>query len=265
MVSEKEKEKRPSIHQGHRKRVKEEFLARGLNGMSEHRVLELLLFYAIPQGDVNPLAHALVDRFGGLEGVFHATVEQLMQVKGVGLNTATLIQLVPAVAGYYMGRQAEVNTVLTELWQFRELLMPLFFGQREEVAYLLCMDGKNKLINYYRVGEGVADQLSLTVRKVAEVALVSGATRVAMAHNHVSGIAIPSGADLKTTEMLWEFLMISQVELIDHFIIAGDEMVSMRASGYFNTFRLRGLTKELMFDYNIPVTGEGEDGSKPGG
>lgn len=238
-MSEKEKEKRPSIHQGHRKRAKEEFLARGLNGMSDHRVLELLLFYAIPQGDVNPLAHALVDHFGGLEGVFHATVDQLTQVKGVGLNTATLIQLVPAVAGYYMGRQAEVNTVLTESWQFRELLMPLFFSQRNEMAYLMCLDGKNKLIAYRQLGEGVVDKLSLSVRKVVDVAVSCDAVRVVLAHNHVSGVAIPSNADIETTRMLWKFLKQIGIELFDHFIIAGEDMVSMRDTGFFNSLWTR--------------------------
>ena len=72
-----------SIHQGHRQRVKTEFLARGLEGMPDHRALELLLYYAIPQGDVNPLAHALLEHFGDLTAVFHATYEQLLEVKGI--------------------------------------------------------------------------------------------------------------------------------------------------------------------------------------
>ena len=64
-----------NLHAGHRNRVKEEFRERGLTAFPEHRVLELLLFYAIPQGDVNPLAHALVERFGSLSGVFNAPYE----------------------------------------------------------------------------------------------------------------------------------------------------------------------------------------------
>ena len=63
MRDQKGKKAVPNLHRGHRMRVREEFLARGLTGMADHRVLELLLFYAVPQGDVNPLAHALIDRF----------------------------------------------------------------------------------------------------------------------------------------------------------------------------------------------------------
>ena len=93
MADQKREKKAPSVHTGHRKRTKDEFLANGLNGLPDHKVLELLLFYAIPQGDVNPLAHTLMEHFGSLAGVFHATPEQLMSVDGVGYNTAVLIQI----------------------------------------------------------------------------------------------------------------------------------------------------------------------------
>lgn len=223
-----------SIHTGHRQRAKTEFLARGLEGMPDHRALELLLFYAIPQGDVNPLAHALIDHFGGLEGVFNATYDQLLEVKGIGPNTATLIRLLPALAGRYMERRTEMDGQLLTTWQFRELLLPYFFGARNEMAYLVCMDGKDKLITCRKLGEGIADQVAIVTRKVMEAALSCNATRVALAHNHVSGVAMPSAADLHTTQELRRVLKQVSIELVDHFIIADDDMVSMRESGYFN-------------------------------
>jgi len=222
-----------SIHTGHRQRVKTEFLARGLAGVPDHRALELLLFFAIPQGDVNPLAHTLIDHFGDLAGVFHATYEQLLEVKGVGENTAVLIQLIPALAGRYMERRTEVDGQLLTTWQFREVLMPLFFGARNEMAYLVCMDGKDKLITCRKLGEGIADQVTIVTRKVMEVALGCNATRVALAHNHVSGVAIPSAADMHTTHELRRILHQVGIELVDHFIIADGDMVSMAASGCF--------------------------------
>ena len=195
-----EREKKPpSVHTGHRKRVKDEFLANGLNGLPDHRVLELLLFYAIPQGDVNPLAHQLMAQFGSLAGVFHATHEQLLEVDGVGYGTAVLIRLIPAVAARYLQANSSFDGQLTNTWQFRELLLPLFFGQRSELAYLVCMDGKNKLIVTKKLGEGITDAVQITTRKVLEAALGCNASRVALAHNHVSGVALWSDADLSTT------------------------------------------------------------------
>ena len=220
-----------SVHKGHRERVKNEFLANGLNGLPDHRVLELLLFYGIPQGDVNPLAHRLVAHFGSLAGVFHATYDQLLEVKGVGPNTAALLQLIPAVSARYLAESSSFDGQIVSTWQYRELLWPLFFGQRDELAYLVCMDGKNKVIATKKLGEGVADAVHITVRKVLEAALACNATRVALAHNHVSGVALWSDADLDTTLRLKPLLREAGIELVDHLIFAGDEMVSMAESG----------------------------------
>ena len=225
-------EKKPSgIHTGHRKRVKDEFLANGLAGLPDHRVLELLLFYAIPQGDVNPLAHRLMDHFGSLAGVFHATHEQLMQVDGVGYSTAVFIRLIPAVAARYLADSSRVGEQYLSSWQLRDLLLPLFFGQRNELAYLVCLDGKSKLIVTKKLGEGIADSVQITTRKVLETALNCNASRVVLAHNHVSGVAIWSPEDLDTTLRLKRVLLEAGIELVDHCIFANDDMVSMADSG----------------------------------
>ncbi len=226
-----------SIHSGHRLRAKEEFLARGLSGLADHKVLELLLFYAIPQGDVNPLAHHLVEHFGSLSGVFNAPYEELRKVKGVGANTATLIRLLPAIAARYLQQSGEVGGELTSSWQFQELLMPLFLGARNEMVYLVCMDGKNKLLTYRMLGEGITDAVNITARKVMEVALACNASKVVLAHNHVSGIAMYSAADVSTTREVSCLLAQVDIELVDHFIIANDDMVSMRESGVFDTLK----------------------------
>lgn len=220
-----------SIHAGHRQRTKEEFLARGLDGLPAHRVLELLLFYAIPQGDVNPLAHRLVERFGSLQGVFHATYEQLLEVEGIGPNTAVLLQLVPAVAARYLAESASFDGQVVDTWQLRELLAPLFFGQRSELAYLVCMDGKNKVLATRKLGEGVVDAVNIASRKVLEAALGCNASRVVLAHNHVSGVAFWSQADVDTTLRLKRLLEQADILLLDHLIMAGGDMVSMAESG----------------------------------
>lgn len=225
-----DKREKGSIYTGHRSRVKEEFLDHGLSGWPDHRVLELLLFYAIPQGDVNPLAHRLVDHFGSLAGVFHATYEQLLEVNGVGPNTAVLLQLIPAAAARYLAASASFEGQIMHIWQLRELLLPMFFGARNELAYLVCMDSKNKVMACRKLGEGIADAVHITVRKVLETALACNATRVVLAHNHVSGVAFWSEADLATTEKLKSVLREANIQLVDHLIFANDDMISMAES-----------------------------------
>lgn len=226
-----------SIHTGHRQRAKEEFLTRGLNGLADHRVLELLLFFAIPQGDVNPLAHRLVERFGSLSGVLNATYEDLIKVDGVGPNTAALIRLIPAVSARYLEQSGELGGEMVSTWQFRELLLPLFFAARSEKIYLICMDGKRKLLACRELGEGSPDAVVITSRKVMETALSCNAVKVALAHNHVSGIAMYSPADVTTTRQIRGLLAQVGIELVDHFIVANDDMVSMRESGVFDGWK----------------------------
>lgn len=223
--------KPPGPHAGHREREKRQFLANGLNGLPDHKVMELVLFYAIPQGDVNPLAHRLVDHFGSLTGVLHATYDQLMGVPGVGHNTATLLQLVPAVAARYMERSASMDGQIVNVWQLKELLEPYFFGQRDELAYLVCMDGKSKVLATRKLGQGVVDTVQIVTRKVLEAALACNASQVVLAHNHVSGVAVPSHADVDTTLRLKRLLAEADISLTDHLIFAGGDMVSLAQSG----------------------------------
>lgn len=224
-------EEKSSIHDGHRRGMKEQFLARGLSGMRDHQILELLLFYAVPRIDVNPLAHRLEDHFGSLAGVFHATYDQLLEVEGVGPNIATLLQLIPAVSARYLEESASVGKRIMTSWQLQELLAPLFFGQRDELAYLVCMDAKNKVLATRKLGEGVVDAVPIAARKVVEAALGCNASRVILAHNHVSGVALWSPADVDTTLRLKRLLAETGIVLMDHVILAGDDMVSMAESG----------------------------------
>lgn len=221
-----------NIHAGHRRRVKEEFLAGGLESWPEHRVLELLLFFSRARGDTNPLAHALLDKFGSLTGVFHATPEQLMSVKGVGVNTAVLLQLILAVAARYLHDRTDLTSIYQTSWQFQELLKDKFLGARNERVYMVCLDAKYKKLASFLLGEGIADAATVTTRKVMETALACNASIVVLAHNHVSGLALPSAEDVSTTLHLRRSLKQVGILLYDHLIFVDGDMTSMRDSGY---------------------------------
>lgn len=133
-------------HAGHRQRMKTEFLTRGLEGWPDHRVLELLLFYAIPQGDVNAIAHDLIDRFGSLAGVLDASVDELTKVLGVGEHTALLLRLIPALGRRYQMDRSDLGKIINSIHQAEELLGPYFFGARNEMVYGLFLDSKRKAL-----------------------------------------------------------------------------------------------------------------------
>lgn len=223
-------------HTGHRERMKAEFLARGLEGWPDHRVLELLLFYTIPQGDVNDLAHELVERFGSLAGVLDASVEELKKVKGVGDHTAVFLRMLPAVLGRYQGARTRLSAIINSPEEACAWLEPYFFGARNEMVYVLCLDGKRQVLGVRKVAEGSIELAEVNTRRIAEEAIGLRAAQIYVAHNHVSNLAIPSQADWLTTDTLRGALRPIGIELIDHLVFVDGDMVSLKDSEH-----LKGL------------------------
>ena len=224
------------VHDGHRKRLKTQFLIHG-EDFHDHQLLELLLCYAIPQGDVNGLAHALLDQFGSLAGVFDALPPPLTRVDGVGEHTAVLLKLIPKLAGRYSTIRSSPGDILASSRAARDYLLPYFqTGPRNEMVYLVCMDAKYKVLGCHKLGEGTVNAADITPRRVVELALAHNASAVLLAHNHVSGLALPSNADLLTTETLARVLREVGVELADHLIFTEDDMVSLKDSGLLNGY-----------------------------
>ena len=209
-------ERRRSIHTGHRQRVKDEFSARGLAGWPDHRVLELLLYYAIPRRDTNPIAHALMERYDSLSGVLNAPVEDLEKVEGIGESAAILLSLVSRLSRKARIADASQETILNE---------------RRELVFLLCLDRKGRLLACKRLAEGDVASADLNIRKVVEMALLTSASAVILAHNHPSGVAVPSSSDEAATRQVAEALRTIGVRLVDHIVVADRDFVSMADSG----------------------------------
>ena len=164
-------------HTGHRQRMKAEFLARGIEGWPDHRVLELLLFYSIPQGDVNGLAHDLIEQFGSLSGVLDASVEELRKVKGVGEHTAVLLRMLPALLGRYQASRTRLSDIINSADDAYPWLEPYFFGARNEMVYVLCLDGKRQVLGVRKVAEGSIEMAEMNARRIAEEAMGLRAAR----------------------------------------------------------------------------------------
>jgi DNA repair protein RadC len=226
------KEGAMGIHEGHRDRMKQEFLQGGLAHVSEPRVLELLLFYSRRQGDVNPLAHQLLDTFGSLAGVLDASPDDLRKVPGVGENTVVLLKLIPAIAARYLASRTSAEVILSDSATLHALFTPYFFGARNEKSFLACFDSKGKLLGVRPLSEGTPNANEISLRKITTEALALNATVVVLAHNHPSGLATPSQEDLFLTRYIQDSLKPLGITLYDHVILTDDDMVSLRDSRY---------------------------------
>jgi len=222
-----------SIHVGHRQRLKERFRREGLDNFDDLYVLELLLFYCIPQKDTNPLAHRLLDQFGSLAGVLNATVDELEKIEGVGGNVSTFLTLITQVGRYYQIECAGSGKILRTIEQCGNYLVPYFFGRERETVFMLCLDAKCKVLCCKKVGEGSVNSANIPIRRLVELALGAKASTVVLAHNHPSGLAIPSADDIQTTHRVAAALGAVEITLADHIVVSRDDYVSLVQSQYY--------------------------------
>lgn len=220
------------VHGGHRQRVKAQFLKTGLDVFAPHLVLELLLYYAIPMKDTNPVAHALLKKFGSLSGVFDAPFEELEKVEGVGKSAATLIKLIPQLCRRYQEDLADDKRYIYSYEEAGKFLLSKFIGRQEEVVVLLLLDSRMRVEYCEVVNEGDAVSANIYIKKVARTAMQYNAAYAILAHNHPSGDCLPSSQDLDTTRWLYSALDTLEVKMIDHIIVSGDHYVSMAKSGF---------------------------------
>ncbi len=220
-------------HDGHRQRLKNRFRAEGLDNFEQVYVLELLLFYCVPRKDTRPIAEALLEHFGSLAQVLEAPAEELERVEGVGENASTLLRLVPALARYYLVNRTTGTRILNTTEKCGEYLLGYFHCLPEETVFLLCLDAKCKVLCCKKVGEGSINSAAVSIRRIVEVALWANATSVVLAHNHPSGLALPSGEDVRTTQMVADALAAVEVCLADHIVVADGDYVSLAQSGYY--------------------------------
>lgn len=134
------------VHKGHRQRMKRRFLEHGLDNFDDVNVLELLLFYADPRRDTNPLAHALLDQFGSLAGVLEAAPGDLEKIPGIGENAATLLRLIPEVSRRYMVTKTPETEPVETAAQAGRYFLPRFMYQREEQIQALYLDARQRPI-----------------------------------------------------------------------------------------------------------------------
>lgn len=218
-------------HDGHRDRLRQRLIKSGADSLENHEIIELLLYYAVPRKDTNELAHLLMDSFGSISAIMDAPFSCLSEVDGIGESSALLLKLIPVLARLYMeDKYKNLDKIMTEE-KVHKMILNKFIGRTNENIALMLMDSKHKLLFFGIVCEGNTNASDIHIGKIMNLAVKYNAAYCILAHNHPSGVALPSNQDLETTRALSSAFRLLGVRLLDHIIVADNDSISLLDSG----------------------------------
>lgn len=220
----------PAHAAGHRQRLRERFLAGGPEALADYEILELLLFGAIRQGDVKPLAKRLIAGFGGLGGVLSAPAEGLRDA-GLGDASITSIRLVSAAALHLIRSDLHEQPLLSSWQALLDYLQAGMARESREQFRVLYLDRKNRLIADEVAQQGTVDQAAVYPREVLKRALEHSASALILVHNHPSGDPTPSKADIAVTKQVIAAAEPLGIVVHDHIVVGRGKHASFRALG----------------------------------
>lgn len=224
-------EKNTNPHDGHRQRMREQFLKTdGFGNMPDHNVLEMLLFYSISRADTNELAHRLIDTFGSLNGVFDAPYSALKEVKGVGEQTAVLIKLIPSLVKRYLECSVADKKHILTTDDAVEYLRPKFSTLKNEELVMVCMNNSGKILKTITISKGGSDFTEVDTRKIVQEVIMNHATQIILVHNHPGGICAPSKADVIITNNIANLMRSINARLANHIIVTENDYFSFAST-----------------------------------
>lgn len=235
-----------NIHKNHRQRLKEQYLQNGLSSLTDVQKLELLLFYAIPQKDTNPLAHSLLNEMGTLRGVLTAEPKALQKIKGIKQNSAILLSL----AGDLLNEisKPDTNYHIGGTTDAKEFCKNLFVGVEVEQFYVICLNRSNRVTKYKMIQSGTVDEVNLQIRSITQFAIEEKCNRIIICHNHPVGKGEISDEDTKFTFSLLCSCMLNNIDIVDHVIVGTDRVISMHTRNTLNR-----LKKKAFDSLRLPV------------
>lgn len=231
--------KKKNVHEGHRERMRNKYVNKGIEVFEQHEILEMLLFYAIPRKNTNDIAHRLLEACGSLSAVFDAPIDILMQ-QGLSYNAAVLLHMIPDLSRAYQSDKFDNEEKIITDENIGKKMVHLFAGKNEECVYAFFLDAKGKEKYSGIISKGDSSSAPLFSKDIVSIAARCKAVTVIIAHNHPSGVAFPSRADLEATADIADALDTIGIHLADHIIVADRDYISLSSTPPFSR----------MFDYD---------------
>jgi len=213
---------------GHRERLRARFREAGSEAVSDYELLELVLFRAIPQRDVKPLAKELIAKFGSFGEVVAAPPTRLAEVKGMGEAAITELKVVHAAASRLARGQVKGRPVLSSWSAVLDYCRTEMASAEKEQFRVLFLDKRNQLIADELQQVGTVDHTPVYPREVVKRALELSSTAIILVHNHPSGDPTPSRADIEMTQSIVEIAKPLGISVHDHIIVGKEGHASLK-------------------------------------
>ena len=230
-MADRSKSKQTPHYWGHRERLRDRFLEKGISSLADYEIIELLLTYIIPRRDTKPIAKRLLDKFGSIPKILDAEASSLIETGSLGKSSIVLFKLIRQLITFYYQETLTNNFTEVDKNHIIQYLQGFFQGKKREVFKVLYMDAKNQIIYHEDFGEGTETEASIYLRRIVESALKSNALSIILAHNHPGGLKEPSERDILLTKEIQKALSFLDMTLKDHIIIADNGIYSFEENG----------------------------------
>lgn len=238
------KSKTKNVHTGHRERLKNQYFQNGIDTMTDIQQLELLLFYAIPQKDTNPIAHKLLEKFGNIKNVLNASVRDLCTVEGIKESSATFLKLVSQMTN--VCSKPQERELIDSTMLAKEYCEKLYVGVNLEQFHVVCLSKDNKVIGTKMIKSGTTDEIKVEIRDITAFAISINCNRIVVSHNHPEGSGEMSDEDFKFTYSLVCSCMLNDIEILDHVIVGTDKCYSFAEHGLIEKLKNKAFKKVLI-------------------
>lgn len=230
-------EKKKCIHDGHRKRLTETVFQAGLDKVSDIQALEFILFYIFPRGDVNPLAHRLLDRFKNISTVLEAGIEDLQMVEGMGETSAKKLHALIDVFYRYSADKNKAQPAKTagELYDYLEQMLRY---KDSEYVYIMGVNAKGETVSERRLAHGSYTSVNIDVKDVVLYITTQKISRVILVHNHPGGTCNPSPDDAEATVRFKKVCDFAGCTLVDSLIVGADGIYSIETHAIKRRFNV---------------------------
>lgn len=211
--------------------MREKYVKGGIDNLSDHEVLEMLLYNCKSQGNTNDTAHLLLNRFGSFSGVLDADYNELQEIKGVGEVSATFITMLPKVLRRYaLDKEKHLGSVFNTEEKIGTFLVNHFIGATREHVELLMFDASMRMVDHVTLHEGAVNSSDINAEKIAEYIFSRKVSSFVLAHNHPGGSTEPSDEDIYITLKVRSAFEELGRELLEHYVVADGKYRGILAS-----------------------------------